>query len=132
MPARFSRLCLAIGIMTLASGLALVVAPGFALNLLDVTNTSDTRYLFRIVGMFTGLFGGVLTAAVRSRAHEDVALIWCVLQKTGAFVAMATGFILDVFGPLGLVVAVVDGLSGILVSIHRQSRQRQSHKQQEA
>jgi hypothetical protein len=99
-----------------------VVVPGFALDMLDVSNTADTRYLFRIVGMFTGLFGGVLTAAVRSEQAEDVALAWCVVQKAGAFVAMTTGVVADVFGPLGLVVAFIDGASAVLVYVHRRAR----------
>ena len=119
---RLRKITVAIGILTLASGLSLVVFPGFALDMLDATNTADTRYLFRIVGMFTGLFGGVLTTAVRSGAREDVALAWCVVQKTGAFVAMSTAVAVDVFGPLGLVVAFVDGASAVVVYLHRRSR----------
>lgn len=119
---RLKLVCLAIGIMTVGSGTALVLLPDLALRILGAERTDATRYLFRIVGMFTGLFGGVLTAAVRSHEPEQVALVWCVVQKTGAFIAMSTAVALDVFNGLGLVVAVVDGTSAVLVYIHRKAR----------
>lgn len=117
-------ICLAIGILTVLSGLSIMVLPGVALDLLNAESTKSTRMLFQITGMFTALFGGVQWHATRNN-DAGVALRWCTVQKIGATVAMAVATARDVFSPLALLVAAFDGVSAWLIWTYHRTLPRQ-------
>lgn len=113
------KICLLIGIVTVISGLSIVVLPGVALDVLDAESTVSTRMLFQITGMFTALFGGLQWHATRTN-DTGVAMRWCTLQKLGATIAMSVAVARDVFNPLALLVAAFDGVSAWLIwTLHR-------------
>lgn len=113
-------ICMAIGVVTVISGLSIVVLPGLALDILDAESTASTRMLFQITGMFTALFGGLQWHATSNR-DPGVALRWCTVQKIGATVAMAVATARDVFNPLALLVSAFDGLSSWLIWTYHRS-----------
>jgi hypothetical protein len=108
------RLLIAIAVITIASGAAQIVAPGFELGLLKVELTATTEHLFATIGMFMVLFGGVLAQSLGSAAPDPVVIFWTGAQKFGASAAVGLGVMHHIFSPLALLVAAFDGGSGIV------------------
>lgn len=105
----------AIGAITVVSGGAQVVAPGFVLGQLSVETNPASLHFFAIVGMFMVLFGGLLLQAMFSALPQPVALLWAGLQKFGASAAVGIGVMTGVFSSLAMLVAAFDLLSGALI-----------------
>lgn len=108
-------LLVAIGIITVASGLLQLVAPEMVLRLVGAEATPTTRHFFAIVGMFMTLFGGLLLHALFSPAHHPAMVFWASLQKFGASLAVGVGVLHHIFSGLALLVAGFDFLSGLLI-----------------
>lgn len=116
---------LGIGAVTILTGLVQAARPGFILALIGGETSAGNLHSFAIVGMFMVLFGGLLSHALLSPAHPPIPLLWAGLQKLGAPGAVALGVGKGLFGPLALVVAAFDLLSGLLVLTYWSSvRQR--------
>ena len=107
-----------ISITTLISGVVQIFAPAFILALISAEITAATRQCFATVGMFMFLFGGMLLQVLLSRQMLPPVFLWAGLQKVGAFVAVAIGVMNHVFGPMALLVAFFDLLSGILIFVY--------------
>ncbi|MDX1532518.1 MAG: hypothetical protein R3362_13385, partial [Rhodothermales bacterium] len=73
---------------------------------------------FGIVGMFMVLFGGLLWEGLPPRGPQPTALRWAGLQKLGAFGAVTLGVVRGLFGPVALLVAGFDLLSGVLIFVY--------------
>jgi hypothetical protein len=104
----------AIGAITVASGLLQVIAPGLVLRVVGAEVTPTTMHFFGIVGMFMTLFGGLLLHALFSQAHHPAMVFWASLQKFGASAAVGFGVLHQIFASLALLVAGFDFLSGLL------------------
>lgn len=114
---------LAIAAITVASGLAQLVAPGFVLGLIGGSTTATTEHFFAIIGMFMAIVGGLVLHAELAADSRAVALLWGSLQKYGAAIAVALGVGRGLFGALALLVAGFDLVSGGLMTWHwRRSR----------
>jgi len=107
-----------IGAVTMVSGAAQAVAPGFILEQLSADTTPASLHFFGIVGMFMVLFGGLLLHAVWSPSPQGVAIFWAGLQKFGASVAVGLGVLNGVFASMALLVAAFDLLSGVLILMY--------------
>ncbi len=107
-------LVLLISVLTFLSGMVQMIAPAFVLHFVGAEVTPTAAHFFGIVGMFMALFGGLMGHALYSAHPNRVAVLWCALQKLGAFVAVSLGIINDVFSMMALGVALFDLLSGIL------------------
>lgn len=105
---------LIISVLTCLSGLVQMINPGFVLNFIGAEITPASAHFFGIVGMFMTLFGGLMIHALYSVHPNQVAVLWCALQKLGAFVAVGLGIIHEVFSMMAAGVAVFDLFSGIL------------------
>ncbi|MGH2627048.1 MAG: patatin [Anaerolineales bacterium] len=105
---------LAIGAITVVSGLVQAAAPGFVLGLIGGEASAANRHSFAIVGMFMVLFGGLLSHALLSPADHPVAVLWAGLQKLGAAGAVGLGVSKGLFASFALLVAGFDLLSGML------------------
>ena len=105
---------LAIAAITMLSGAAQLLAPGVVLHVVGGEATPATMHFFAIIGMFMVLFGGLMWQALRAARPQPIALFWAALQKVGAAIAVGLGVSRGLFGPLALVVASFDLLSGIL------------------
>jgi hypothetical protein len=116
----------AIGATTLASGAALVVRPALVLRLLGARTPEPAPLLFRIVGMFMGVAGGLLVDASRQDPPPLVALRWSLAQKVGATSAMALGVRAGHYRRQALAVAAFDGLSVVVLAVLLASRRRPS------
>lgn len=115
---------LAIGVLTVLSGLIQAVRPGFILGLIGGETSAGNLHSFAIVGMFMVLFGGLLSHALLSSAPPSVPLLWAGLQKLGASGAVALGVGKGLFGSLAIVVAAFDLLSALLVFVYWSSSRR--------
>jgi hypothetical protein len=116
-----------ISALTVLSGLAQLVAPGFVLDLLGAESTPTTRHFFAIVGMFMAVVGAVTLQALLSEPTPSYVVLWCAVQKFGAFVAVSVGVARDLFGSIAVVVAVFDLLTAALAAVlwHRLRRPAQ-------
>ncbi len=123
--ARLKTVLRAIAAITMVSGAAQLVLPGFVLDLLAAESTASTRHFFAIVGMFMFLFGGMLLHGLRVSNRPDVILLWASLQKFGAAAAVGIGVGRGVFSSLALLVAGFDLLSGLLIFWYREKSARQ-------
>jgi len=105
----------AIGLMTIATGLTQVMAPGFVLGIVGAQSTAATRHFFALIGMFMALFGGALVHAMFARAEQPVVVLWAGLQKIGAVLGVGVGVVNAIFAPVALLVAGFDLLSCIII-----------------
>jgi hypothetical protein len=116
----------AVGVLTVVSGLFLLAFPKTALGLIGAGKADPAPYLFGIIGMFMLLFGGLLIDTARRLEPSPVALFWCMLQKIGATIAMVVGYVTDVYGWFALFVAIVDGASALIIrALWRREAMRQ-------
>jgi hypothetical protein len=107
----------AIGAATAVSGLALIAAPNLVLRILGGGRAEPAPFLFRIIGMFMTVSGGLLAdgARTRSAAHGRVALRWAMLAKVGAAIAVGYGVRSKRFGKQGLALAAFDASAAALI-----------------
>lgn len=106
----------AISALTVLSGLGQLALPGTVLDLLGADSTPTTRHLFAIVGMFMAVVGAVTLQALLSEPPPPYVVLWCAVQKLGAFVAVSVGVARDLFGPVAMVVAGFDLLTALLAA----------------
>ena len=104
----------AISAATVLTGLVQLVVPGTVLDLLGAESTPTTRHLFAIVGMFMAVVGGVTLQALLTEPTPAYVVMWCAVQKLGAFVAVTVGVTRDLFDTVAMVVAVFDLLTALL------------------
>jgi hypothetical protein len=103
-----------ISVATVISGMIQVFAPAFVLHFVGAEVTPTSAHFFGIVGMFMALFGGLMLHAIYSVHSNEVAVLWCALQKLGAFVAVGLGIFNDIFSIMAAAVAIFDLFSGLL------------------
>jgi len=99
---------------TVLSGLVQLVVPGTVLDLLGAESTPTTRQLFAIVGMFMAVVGGVTLQALLTEPTPAYVVLWCAVQKLGAFVAVTVGVTRDLFDTVAMAVAVFDLVTALL------------------
>jgi hypothetical protein len=111
-PLRWTLFAIAAG--TFLSGLFLIVAQGFVLDLLSApTHTSD-RLFFGIIGMFMAIIGGALTQTLLQPQPSRLVVGWSALQKLGASAAMSLAVALEVFSYYGIALAAFDFCSALV------------------
>ncbi|MCW2605736.1 MAG: patatin [Frankiales bacterium] len=106
-----------IAVVTLLSGLALLVLPGPLLTLLDAPTTPLARHEFAIVGMFMAVVGGLTVQAYADPAAPAYVLAWSAAQKLGAAVAVGLAVARDLFSGLALLLAAFDLVTGVLTLV---------------
>lgn len=111
-PLRWALLAIAAG--TFLSGLLLIAAQGFVLDVLSAPTTTSDRLFFGIIGMFMAVVGGALTQTLLRPPASRLVVGWSALQKLGASAAMSLAVVLDVFSYWGLALAVFDFSSALL------------------
>jgi hypothetical protein len=110
---------IAIGVITVLSGLTQLVAPGFVLAFVaGPANDVLSRQLFATVGMFMLVTGGLFTQALLAESRERAIPLWIGIQKLAAFALVSYAVFRGVFAPLSLGVASFDGLSGVLAFLY--------------
>jgi hypothetical protein len=111
-PLRLALLAIAAG--TFLSGIVLIAAQGFVLDLLSAPTTTSDRLFFGIIGMFMAVVGGALTQTLLRPPASTLVVGWSAVQKLGAAAAMSLAVVLDVFSYWGLALAVFDFSSALL------------------
>ena len=114
-----------ISLVTILSGLSQVFMPSFVLELIGAETSLTTSHFFAIIGMFMALFGCLMLHAIYSTHTSLEAVLWCALQKLGAFVAVTLGVFNGIFSPLALGVALFDLFSGLLFLYYLKQRREQ-------
>ena len=113
---------IAIGGATAVSGLGLIAAPGLVLRILGAGRTEPTPFLFRIIGMFMTVSGGLLADGAFARPSRSpgagrVALRWAMAAKIGAAIAVGYGVRSKRFGKQGLALAAFDASAAALIGV---------------
>lgn len=102
----------AIGATTAASGLGLVVAPRTALRLMGAPTPDPAPLLYRVVGMFMTVSGGLLLDG----AEHRVVLRWSLAQKSGAVAGVGLGVLRGDYRKRALLVASFDAVSAVALA----------------
>ena len=109
---RWSLLAIAAG--TVASGILLIVAQRFILDILSAPTTTSDRLFFGIIGMFMAVVGGALTQTLLSRQPSSLVVGWSAVQKLCASGAMALAVSIGVFSYYGTILSGFDFCSALL------------------
>ena len=112
----------AIGGATAVSGLGLIAAPSLVLRILGAGRAEPTPFLFRIIGMFMAVSGGLLVDGTRATISNRtgagrVALRWAMVAKIGAAIAVGYGVRSKRFGKQGLALAAFDASAAALIGV---------------
>jgi hypothetical protein len=108
-------LAVAIGALTVMSGIMQILWPGIILSALNSGKTPASLHFFGLVGMFMALFGGALLHGLLEPARNKVLIFWAGLQKFGAVAGVGIGVAHGIFSPLALLVAGFDFASAIVI-----------------
>jgi hypothetical protein len=111
-PLRWALASIAAG--TFASGIVLIAAQRFVLDVLSAPTATSDRLFFGIIGMFMAIVGGVLTQTLLAPAPSRVVVGWSALQKLCAAGAMSLAVALGVFSYYGTALAGFDFCSALL------------------
>lgn len=103
-----------ISIVTIISGLVQMISPHTVLTFIQGEITPTSSHFFAIVGMFMAIFGALMLHAIYSAYPQHPAILWCAMQKLGAFVAVGLGIINGIFAPIAAAVALFDLFSGLI------------------
>ena len=115
------KAAIAIGGATAVSGLGLIAAPRLVLRILGAGRAEPSPFLFRIIGMFMTVSGGLLADGARASISKrsgagSVALRWAMVAKIGAAIAVWRGVRSKRFGKQGLALAGFDAFAAGLIA----------------
>jgi hypothetical protein len=111
-PSRWTLFAIAVG--TFFSGLLLVVAQRFVLDIFSATTTTSDRLFFAIIGMFMAVVGGTLAQDLLQLRPSRIVVGWSAVQKLGASAAMSLAVALSVFSAYGIILAGFDFCSALV------------------
>ncbi len=110
------KAAIAIGGATAVSGLGLIAAPRLVLWIMGAGSTEPSPFLFRIIGMFMTVSGGLLADGASAGRGGGVALRWAMVAKIGAAIGVGWGVRSKRFGKQGLALAVFDASAAGLIA----------------
>lgn len=110
------KAAIAIGGATAASGLGLIAAPRLVLRVMGAGTQEPAPFLFRIIGMFMTVSGGLLADGARASRGGRMALRWAMVAKIGAAIGVYSGVRSKRFGKQGLALAVFDASAAGLIA----------------
>jgi hypothetical protein len=103
-----------IGVGTFWSGIFLIAAQRWVLDILSAPTTTSDRLFFGIIGMFMAIVGVTLTQALLQRQPNAYVVGWSAVQKLCASGAMALAVALSVFSYYGIILSGFDFCSALL------------------
>ena len=115
-PLRWTLFAIAFG--TCLSGIFLMAAQRFVLDILSAPTATSDRLFFGIIGMFMAIVGGMLTQTLLQPPPSAVVVGWSALQKLGASTAMSLAVALSVFSYYGIALAAFDFCSAVLAAAY--------------
>lgn len=114
----FLRLALIIiAAITIVSGATQMIAPSFVLDMIGGDNTEAAAHLFRTVGMFMLITGGMFLQTLLAQSDEPAVPLWIAVQKYAAAGLVAYGITRGLFAPIAFGVAGFDLLTAILTTM---------------
>ena len=120
------KAAIAVGAATAVSGLGLIALPRLVLCILGAGRSEPSPFLFRIIGMFMAVSGGLLVDGARASASKrtgagSVALRWALAAKIGAAIAVWCGVRSKRFGKQALALAAFDAsAAGLIAAVMRE------------
>lgn len=112
---RFWWTLVAIGIITIASGILQCAAPALLLRVVSPDVSRAGEHFVMITGVFTAAFGALLVHALLVPEPQHVAMLWVGVQKI--FTAAAVGLAIQemIFSSLALAAAGFDLVAGVMI-----------------
>jgi hypothetical protein len=101
-----------LGLATAASGTGLMAAPRVSLQVMGADDPEPAPVLFRIIGMFMTVSGGILASGTDS----TTVMRWSVIQKAAASTAVTGGVAFGHFHPRALALAAFDAASAVALA----------------
>ena len=102
---------------TVASGIAQLLAPEWALQAMGAEISPISVQLFRTIGMFAMVTGAMFMHALLRQSTEPAIPLWIGVEKFVAAGLMGWGIMTGVFGSFAIVPASFGLVSGILAWI---------------
>jgi hypothetical protein len=103
-----------VAVVTAASGVLQVVAPGLVLDRIARQPDRVSRHMFATVGVFMITSAGALHRAVRTPDPDPALLTWTAAQKLASASLLGLGVARKTLLPTALPVAAFDFGSGLL------------------
>jgi hypothetical protein len=113
---RFWYTLVAIGVITMVSGIVQCLAPDLLLRVLSPDVSRASRYFLTITGVMTASFGALLIHALRASDPQHVAILWVGVQKILTAAAVGLAIQQQLFSPLALIAAGFDLVSGVMIA----------------
>jgi hypothetical protein len=110
------KAAIAIGGATAVSGLGLIAAPRLVLRVMGAGTAEPSPFLFRIIGMFMTVSGGLLADGAGAARGGRMALRWAMVAKVGAAIGVYAGVRSKRFGKQGLALAAFDASAAGLIA----------------
>ncbi|WP_426998664.1 hypothetical protein [Pseudarthrobacter sp. N5] len=114
----FRAVLAAIAVVTVVSGSAQIPFGAGILTLLGAGPTPAATQLFATVGMFMVVVGGLLLHTLLLPRPAREAVLWCGIQKAGAFAAVGIAVLNGIFAPVALAVAFFDLATAVLLLLY--------------
>ncbi|MCU1346558.1 MAG: hypothetical protein JWL70_2824 [Acidimicrobiia bacterium] len=114
--AALRRPLMASGVITAASGVAMMLRPKPLLRMAGASAEQPAPFLFGVVGMFMTLSGGLLAQGAAARPADRRALQYSLAQKVGATAAVGLGVKRGRYKRRALLVASFDAASAALIA----------------
>lgn len=127
---RFWLTLVAIGVITIVSGILQCVAPVTLLRVFSPDVTAVSEHFLRITGILTAAFGALLVHALVSRELQHVAVLWTGIQKV--LIAAIVGLAIQdmIFSSLALAAAGFDFVSGVMLIAYWYWMKQQANESQ--
>jgi hypothetical protein len=112
---RFWWTLFAVGVLTVANGLAQLLAPGFVLSLVALEASSLSKHLIASLGMVVTLFGGMFLYAILDDQPQPIPILWTGLLKIATAIAVGLGVQHATYVAPVVVFALLDLFAGAMI-----------------
>lgn len=100
--------------ITVLSGAVQIAMPETVLGVIATSSDAMSAQLFRTVGMFMVVTGGLFWQSLIARSGERLIPFWIGVQKFAAAVLVTLGWNAGLFAVLAMTIAVFDLATGVL------------------
>ena len=104
-----------IAAITMLSGLLLLVAPDWMLQLIATDQAALTAHFFATIKMFIVITGALFLQSLLTHSNEPAIPFWIGVQKAASAVLMAWAILRGLLFPLAYLVAGFDAISAMFI-----------------
>lgn len=112
---RFWSTLVAVGVITIVSGVVQCAVPRLLLQALAPDVTAASVNFIRITGVMTAAFGALLVHALVTDDPQHVAVLWTGIQKVATAAVVGLAIQERIFSTLALAAAAFDLVSGVMI-----------------